>query len=124
MSLRTSGTEVKAIFDTSITAEDLETGFIADANAFVTAHLSGAGLSDDLLARIEKYVAAHFASAYDQRISQGQAGMTINTYQGKWGSGLQGTDYGQRAIDLDTSGTLRQLANEKGIDFQFSASGV
>jgi len=110
MTARVTTEDVKVIIDTSIA--DL-TVFITAANLLVNGHLSAAGLSEEVLIEIEKYVAAHILSVKDPRTKSVGVDVLSESYQGQWGFGLKGTSYGQIAILLDTSGILGAMA-EKG----------
>lgn len=110
MTARVTTEDVKVIIDTSIA--DL-TVFITAANLFVNGHLSAAGLPEEVLVEIEKYVAAHILSVKDPRTKAEGVDVLSESYQGQWGFGLKGTSYGQIAILLDTSGILGAMA-EKG----------
>jgi hypothetical protein len=74
---------------------------------FVTAMLGEQSLGDDLLASIEKWVAAHMcAVGLDPQYSQESAKGTGATRAGQFGMNFQATSYGQMACSLDSSGTL------------------
>jgi hypothetical protein len=104
---RTTDSAVFEIIDTTLS--DIDT-FITTANLFVTATLSDKGLSDTILEEIERYITAHFLSVKDQRVQAEKIDVLSFTYQGKTGTGLEATLYGQTAILLDTSGTLADIA--------------
>ena len=105
-------TEVAAIIDVS-GDYDL-TPFILAADALMTQlDLEGKGLSDALLKEIQRWLAAHFAAQLEKRYASEKTGDAATAYQYKIDLRLQDTMYGQQAIILDTSGTLRNL-NDKG----------
>jgi len=104
---RVTDLEVFAIIDTSLTNIDV---FINTANMMVTSWLETAGLTDEVLKEIERYLAAHVLSVQDQRVKSVGVDVLSESYQGQWGMGLNGTSYGQMAILLDTSGTLGKIA--------------
>jgi len=107
---RVTDAEVFAIIDTTLTDIDV---FINTANMMVTSWLETAGLTDETLKEIERYLVAHVLSVNDPRAkSMGISGAPYESYQGQWGKGLEGTSYGQMAILLDTSGTLNQIAKD------------
>ena len=106
---RVTDTEVFAIIDTTLTDIDV---FINTANMMVTSWLETAGLTDEVLKEIERYLAAHVLSVQDQRVKSVGVDVLSESYQGQWGMGLNGTSYGQMAILLDTSGTLSQIATK------------
>src|SRR4030066_1260617 len=115
---RVSGTEVKEVFITDLTASAIDPLIIA-ANLFVTAKLSSQGLSTELLKEIERYLTAHLISSLAGReegvagtvISEG-AGSANRTYKSLdlsiFGV-LSSTPYGMIAISLDTSNTLLKI---------------
>ena len=103
MANRVSDSEVKDIIDTDI--DDIAP-FIRVANILVTAKLGGKGLSDAHLTEIERWLAAHFVSMRDPRIISEKTGEASVTYYGKFGLGLDGSQYGQTVKMLDTTGTL------------------
>jgi len=108
MSSRTTVQAVKAIMDTDVTeAQITASGILDDAYNFVTAKLGEQSLGDDLLASIEKWVAAHMVSVgLDRQLQRGKGGPAEATYTGNYGMNLQMTSYGQTACSLDTSGIL------------------
>ena len=111
MANRVTTEEVLAIIDTSLT--DIAV-FVATANMLVTAHLGGAGLSDETLKEVERSLAAHVLSLRDPRTKSVGVDVLSESYQGQWGMGLNGTSYGQMAILLDTSGILAKVAKTGG----------
>lgn len=111
MANRVTAEEVLAIIDTTLT--DISV-FITTANMLVTSHLGAAGLTDEVLKEIERYLAAHVLSLRDQRTKSVSVDVLSESYQGQWGMGLNGTSYGQMAVLLDTSGILAKLAKFGG----------
>jgi len=110
MANRVTGTEVKTIFETDMIESEL-TPFITSVNTFINATTDLLTLSDALLKEIEMWLSAHFASAKDQRITYQSFGDSKAKFQGEYTYGLNATDYGQRAIMLDTTGTLADIAS-------------
>ena len=108
MSSRTTAAAVKAIMDTDVTeAQISDSGILDDAYNFVTAKLGDQSLGVDLLASIEKWVAAHMVSVgLDRQLQRGKGGPAEATYTGQYAMNLQMTSYGQMACSLDPSGTL------------------
>jgi hypothetical protein len=106
MAARVTQQDVEAILDTDIS--DLSP-FITAANLTVTKMLSGEDLSDDQLKEIERWLAAHFASIRDPRISAEKTGDAQVTYHGRSDLGLNFTPYGQQVKLLDTTGNLARL---------------
>ena len=92
--------------------------FIDTANVIVTrvaacATAKGITLSSAELELIERWLAAHFYKCSDQAFSSESTGGASGSYQGQTGMYLEGTKYGQTAINLDYSGCL--LAISKGM---------
>lgn len=112
--MRTTTDLVTNILDETTLDEDVIEAYINSANVFVTAYLGTKGLSDDLLANIEMWLAAHMIVVTRERaIKEAGAGGAYVKYAGEWGEGLLGSTYGQMAVNLDTSGTLINLAKQK-----------
>lgn len=111
---RTNVDDVKAILDDTALTDPQITEYISSANVFVTASLSGKGLTDALLAEIERWVTAHFITITRERMAkEAEAGGARIEYIGKYGEGLASTPYGQTAISLDTSNTLQAISEGK-----------
>ncbi len=112
--MRTNVTDVRLLMDATDVEDDSVTSYIAAANKLVTALLTNVGLGDDLLEEIEKHIAAHFISAYRERLSKREkAGEAEVEYQGEFKAGLHSTPYGQTAMMLDVSGTLYAMFDKK-----------
>lgn len=84
------------------------TTFMDTANLLVSEDLVGRGLSDERLARIELYLAAHFAAVTTPNVQSESAGVG-ESLRGSTGMGLQYTEFGQQAMLLDRTGTLATL---------------
>lgn len=99
--------EVKALIDT----ERDTTPFINIAHLVVSEQLSGKGLSTDRLTQIELYLAAHFTAVTEERgsLKSIKIGESTDTFDTMAGQGLKLTRFGQQAISLDTSGTLKSM---------------
>ena len=106
--MRTTIAELKKIFETTLTDDEL-TAFMTTASTMVDTYLSDKGVSDSVLTQIETYLAAHVASLRERQLSFEAAGASSATYQGTTGDLLTSTNYGQTAIMLDPSDTLRTL---------------
>lgn len=110
--------DVKGVMEVpgEVTDPQLE-AFISDAHIIVSEDLAGKGLSEARLAAIEKYLAAHFALQYVERggFILSQLGDAHDKYldmnpQGQANiSGFMLSRYGQQAVVLDTSGTLKKM---------------
>lgn len=113
MAERVAEIEVKEIIDTTLTDEDISP-FISAANALVNATLLGESYSGALLKVIELWLSAHFVAIRDPQIAKEKLGEAEATYEGKTGTGLMHTRYGQQAILLDVNGVLAAIATSKG----------
>lgn len=106
---RTTPAAVKTIFDTDLSDTavsewiDIATTVVDDIEA------AGDNIAASRLEQIEKLLAAHYAAAQDQRISDTSRETASVTYQGETGMNLRGTKYGQQAIQLDPTGELSTL---------------
>ena len=104
--LRVTGTEVKAIIDTTLTASEIDP-FITAANAMIDDLLSGSGLTTAQLKEVERWLSAHLVHIRDPKLTEQDINDASDKYQvGKLGMGLEHTAYGQQAMFLDTTGTL------------------
>lgn len=105
---RVTSEEVKEILETT---ETVFTTWINTANVQVNFLLSTPGLvtNSDLLEQIELYLAAHYFRIKELQEQRSKTGDSEGTFFGKAGMGLDFTPYGQQAIGLDPSGTLRDL---------------
>lgn len=103
--------DVKAVIDT---ARDT-TPFIATADLIINENLANAGFSVERLTQIELYLAAHFVCITEERggIKAEKIGDAAESYQpvssGTNIGGLATTRYGQQALAMDTSGTLKAM---------------
>jgi len=83
--------------------------FIEVASSLVT-EWCAPGISDSArLEMIERYLAAHLYGLRDQQVQSEAAGGASATYQGKTDFFLEGTQYGQTAILLDSTGNLARI---------------
>ena len=110
MSARVTTAEVKEIIDTDL----------ADLSAFITVaglqvdNIAAKGLlSTAELKEIERWLSAHFTAIRDKRTVKDNVGDSSHTYEGKTGMGLEFTRYGQQALLLDTTGTLRESGKRR-----------
>jgi hypothetical protein len=101
--------DVREIITTNMTDSEIN-GCINIAYFLSIEVGKSSAVSDDLLAEIEKYLAAHFITVSEgQPKSQSIQGVSVS-FMGKDGSGLKGSRYGQTAIALDLSGYLAKRA--------------
>ena len=101
---RVTEDEVKKIINTSFT--DLSP-FISTANLIVNDKLTNKGLSNAILYKIELFLSAHLIDLLGDRLKSESLGDASNTYDLATGYNLLSTFYGQTAISLDSSGTLK-----------------
>ncbi len=108
--------EVKAIIDTDRDT----TPFIETADLIITENFATSGLTTARLTQIELYLSAHFVAITEEKgnLSEHGKGDSKEKYSMTFDRGLAMTRYGQQAIDLDTTGTLKSMAR-KGQDAQF-----
>lgn len=69
------------------------------------------GLSTEVLTVIETWLAAHFYCMHSPRRVTEKAGDVGATYETKIGFNLALSKYGQMAMTLDTTGTLRGISS-------------
>lgn len=94
--------------------DDQVNPYITSATVFVDANLSGKGIDDDLLDEIKIWVTAHMISVTRDRLTKKEkAGEAEVEYFGKMGMALEASHYGQMAMTLDNTGTLRSLSSDK-----------
>ncbi len=92
---------------------------IETANSIVDERLVGtltpalSYLSDATLTQIEKYLAAHFVALVDTPTSREGVSVISESVQQKVDLGLLYTKYGQQAVLLDATGTLRDMTAVK-----------
>lgn len=108
---RTTSILVSGICDVD-PADDLEP-FIETANEMVTEHLTDL-LDDARLEKVERWLAAHFYCILRPRAMSESAGPVSETIESRVDLGLNVTRYGQMAMVLDSTGTLKALNNTKG----------
>ena len=106
---RTSDIEVAQLLDTE---KDL--GWAVEvATEIVDEHLVGSGLSDNLLRRIEMFIAAHLGEMAETNgaITRESLGAASASYANIYGEGFRATRWGQQALALDYTGTLVNMLN-------------
>lgn len=105
---RTTAADVEKIIEVD-SSLDID-AFIDDATTFVDEYLTGAGYSDAILEKIEKYLSAHFISMRQRQLTEETFGDAGVKYAGKFGMGLNGSQYGQQVQVLDKKGILAKAA--------------
>ena len=101
MSYTLSDAEVKEIIDTTVTPL---TAFITVANQMVADHCSS--LEDANQKEIARWLAAHFTAMRERQLESQKIGEGEDQYEGKFDLGLNFTQYGQTAMQLDSTGAL------------------
>ncbi len=114
--VRTTIADVRVIITTEMVDNSI-TSYITGANLFVTQALGTSGLSESLLAEIERWITAHMIAVSQERMAQteGAGGASI-TYLGEYARGLSSTPYGQMAMTLDSTGTLATLEGKRPVN--------
>lgn len=84
--------------------------FIATATSLVDRIATPSELSASDLELVERWLSAHFYAMRDPRPTSEKAGPVAEDYQSAVALGLNASHYGQQAMLLDTSGTLRRLS--------------
>jgi len=109
---RATEREVKQIIDTTLT-EDEVAPFLRAANLIVSGLCVDHGYSADLLAEIERWLAAHLVAIRDQKTISETVGDASVTFQGTTGEGLGFTSYGQQVKLLDYMGLIAEASEAK-----------
>lgn len=109
---RVTAAEVKVLILTSLSDTDVDQ-FIGTANVLVTEELADKGLSGARLKEIERYLSAHFVTMREESggIIKTRTGESWDDHGIKVGIGLLETRYGQQAVALDATGTLRRMSS-------------
>jgi len=114
MSARVTAAQVSVLLiETELTTTQIDI-FIPTATNVVDNNLADTTLSDATLAIIELWLAAHFCRISEKAVGNETAGEIQEGFQYRLGLRLEVTMYGQQAVALDTTGTLRRL-NDKGL---------
>ena len=71
-------------------------------------------LSEEELGVIETWLAAHFYSIRVKQVASEKADVVGQSFQYKHGLKLESTMYGQQAVAMDRTGTLRRMNRNKG----------
>lgn len=110
---RTTSDLVQGIIETE-TGKDLSP-FIASANLLTTDVCGASGYSDGFVGSkmelIERWLAAHFYTVYDNQLTATKAGTVAASFQTKTDLFLKNSMYGQQAMMLDTAGNLAAFEN-------------
>lgn len=112
MANRTTATEVKEIYSTSLSDSIIE-AYIDVANDLVTEKLAGEH-DDTRLEMIEQFLSAHLVIiARDRQAREEEIGDARIIYSEVFGEGLKSTTFGQTVLMLDTSGILNSMSKRK-----------
>jgi len=103
MAARVQSADVKVIIDTDL--NDLS-AFITAASVQVDVIAALGILTTASLKEIERWLSAHYVAIRDRQVSKVTMLDTSHTYDGKTGTGLGSTLWGQQALLMDTTGTL------------------
>jgi 2-keto-3-deoxy-galactonokinase len=98
---RTTASDVEAIFDTDMSTTALRAWIDVASDVVDEVDAAATGADAARLQRLETLVAAHLASAQDQRLASFSDSGTSGSYQGETGLGFQGTKHGQAALALE-----------------------
>lgn len=111
MANRVDSEAVKKVVTTDLTDLDV---YIDLANAVVNNNLLNAGMSDDLLTKIETQLSGHFFTLLAEREAvMEKIGDAQVKYAENDSEGILSTRYGRAAVLLDTSGILSRLGGVK-----------
>ena len=109
MAVRTTPTAVKIVIDTSLEDNAIES-FITTANLMVNKIFEDVDLGEDLMAEIEKWLAAHLiASSRERAVTREEVDGVRIDYAGNYGKNLESTPYGQVVSSLDTTGKMASI---------------
>ncbi len=116
---RTNSTDVQAILGDNYDGSKVLTPFIRTASILVDrvvtcAAAKGITLSSEELQEMECYLAAHFYGHHDQMYQSRSTGKASGSFKGQTAMALDGTQYGQTAKMLDSSGCLNSISQGQG----------
>ena len=108
---RVTATTVREIISTQLSDDVINENHIDTANIFVTEYLAASGLSDNMLEKIELYLAAHYVALTEEggALTRDKLGDADTSYANIYAEGMRSTRFGQAALALDTTGTLSGL---------------
>ena len=112
MAARVTAGAVKEVVPTQIADSVVLTNFIDTANLFIDTHLASAGHTDEILAKIELYLAAHYVALTEEQggLTRSKLGDADESFANIYGQGLKATRFGQQALAIDTTGILNSVA--------------
>jgi hypothetical protein len=101
--------DVKEIIETD--SDIVLLPFRRTAHILVEVHLLSVITNSELLKEIERWLSAHFYAIRAPLAQSESVGGLSQTYLMTGGKGLEQTTYGQQAIALDHTGTLKKLSD-------------
>lgn len=109
---RVTADTVKEIISTQLTDQVVNQNHILTANLIVNDNLVNQGISDEMLERIELYLAAHYVALTEEggALTRDKLGDADTSYANIYDQGLKSTRFGQTALALDTTGILAQIS--------------
>lgn len=114
---RTTPTLVAGLIDVQDGA-DLSV-YIQTANEITTEVCGHSGYSDGYegsrMELIERWLAAHFYTIFDNQLAAARAGTVSVSYQWKTDYGYRASMYGQQAMLIDTKGNLAKQENSVNV---------
>lgn len=114
MAIRTTSVAVEGIIE--VDANIPLTPFIETASSLVDdVAAADSPPNSTRLELIERYLSAHFYTLRDPRPTSEKAGPVASSYQSKVDLGLNTSHYGQMAISLDPTGTLKRASSGRKI---------
>lgn len=113
---RVTAENVRDVIDTKLGNTEIDLA-IATAHILTDDEIAPKGvLSEERLQLVELYLSAHFVTLRDRRVaSQNLSDGSTLSFEGKTGLYLTSSHYGQTAILLDSTGTLKTLQAERKI---------
>lgn len=123
MAMRTTAEKVREMlgpnYDSATTPK--LTLMIRMANALVSRVVTCAANKDythssDELELLEMMIACHYYTVQDKAYSSRSDGGASGSFQGQTGMGMESSDFGQSAMDFDTSGCLRNIVKRQVAD--------
>ncbi|MFP4526445.1 MAG: hypothetical protein ACLFNL_08645 [Bacteroidales bacterium] len=109
----TTPNDIKLIIDTDMEDDDIS-GYIDSASALIETWFSGVSASTTMLKEVERWLTAHLiAMSKERQVKEEGAGGAYVRYSGIFGTGLKTTSYGQTAIEIDSTNTLRSVSGKK-----------
>lgn len=110
--MRTTVAKVRQIIDTELEDENI-VGIIEGASILLDQLFISISMPDTILTEIERWLTAHLIAISKERQAKKEgAGGAYIEYAGEYGSGFEATSYGQTAVALDYSGTLKGLSGK------------